>query len=136
MYIFKCFTIWNMKDTILLKIISCLFLGIIRVSSERVIETWKNTTNIKLQSKHTVFTKFSNKTFKTNHNVNIIQQTNDSTTAKCGNACQDEEQCLGFLFHRNRQSLSCLLVAQHVNDRDMDDDDGADYYEIKVTIMK
>jgi len=49
-----------------------------------------------------------------------------------GNACQDVEQCLSFLFYRN--SINCILVDHSVNERDMEDCDEANYYEIKVIL--
>ena len=70
--------------------------------------------------------------FKSNHNLNIIRQSEDLTPERCGNACQDEEKCLGFLLYQNGQSPSCLLVDQHVDDREMESDVNSDYYEIKV----
>jgi len=100
-------------------------------ASERVTETWKNAKDgIKINLRQTIFSKLKNKTLTTYHNANIIQQTNSSTLPQCGNACQDVEQCLSFLFYRN--SLNCVLVDHYVNKWDFEDSDDADYYEIKV----
>ena len=105
-------------------------------SSERVIETWKNTTEgINFKIKRSLFTKISNKKFKITQNVNIIQQTSQSTPTNCGKACQDIKPCLAFLFRRNKQHLNCLLVDHSVHTRDMEDDESSDYYEIEVLYL-
>ena len=114
----------------LLLFISCYLSAI---SSEKVIETWKNTTQgINFKIKKSLFTKISNKKFKITQDVNIIQQTYQSTPTNCGKACQDVESCLSFLFRRNMHHLNCLLVDHSVRIVDMEDDDNADYYEIQV----
>jgi len=78
----------------------------------------------------------SNKRFKTNQNVNnTIQQTYQPTPANCGKACQDLIPCLGFLFRRLKQSVTCLLVDHHVSMMDMEDDSSSDYYEIQVKLL-
>ena len=104
--------------------------------SKRVTETWKNTTEgINFKIKRSLFTKISERKFKITENVNIIQQTYQSTPTNCGKACQNVEPCLGFLFRRNMQQLNCLLVDHSVNIMDMEDDEGSDYYEIQVIYL-
>jgi len=116
------------------KLFIVCFLHIEYCASERVIKTWKNTTEgINFKIKRSLFTKFANKKLKTNQNINIIQQSHQATPTNCGKACQDIIPCLGFLFYRNnKQTTTCLLVDHSVNIRDMEEDDSVDYYEIKV----
>ena len=118
------------KTTVLL---FCFFLYIDHGCTERITKSWKNTTEgIDFKIKKSLFIKFSNKKFKITQDVNIIQQTYQSTLTNCGKACQDVESCLSFLFRRNMQHLNCLLVDHSVKIVDLEDDGNADYYEIQV----
>ena len=121
-----------MKSALLVQIFLWDFIHF-GLARKRVTETWKDTNHgFKFKIKKSLFTKIGNKKFKTNNNVNIIQQTQHSTVTHCGKACQDLAPCLSFLFYRKKQPLNCLLVDHSVNKRDMEDDNGADYYEIEV----